>query len=115
MAANVEHRAIECSLKRRGDVTMDLSNFCARLTRGNEVPRQPLARLQIIFAIVPGAVQAKNWNSHGAIGTAFEHLLKYPFKLPRVAVRRESHDLVFVGIKIEPEMVGHQRVKYAQR
>src|SRR5580692_4123141 len=94
---------------------MDLRNLVARLASRHKVPRQPVARLQIVFALVPGAVQPENWNSNCAVWTAFEHLLKDALELPRVAVRRESHDLVFVGIKIEAEMIGYQRVENAER
>lgn len=71
----------------------------------------PLARLQIILALVAGSIQPKNWNPYGAIRTAFDRLAKKSFKMPWIAVWRQSHNFVFVGIEIEAKMVGDKRVK----
>src|SRR5271156_684770 len=115
MAADVENRAIQRRLKRCGNVAMGLRDLSVRLAKRYEVSRQPVARLQIVFAVVPGAVQTENWNSNCAVSTAFDNLLKNAFKLPRVAVWREPHDLVFVGIEIEAEMIRYQRVDNTER
>src|ERR1700683_2611462 len=115
MAADMENRAIQRRLKRCRNIAMDLSDLVARLAPRDEGARQPVARLQIIFALKPGAIQTQDWNSYCAVRTALDHLMKNTFKLPRVAVRRESHDLVFVRIENEPEMIRHQRIENPKR
>src|SRR5271170_87416 len=52
MTADMENRAIQCRLQSCGNITMSLGDVVAGLAPGNQVARQPVARLQVVLALV---------------------------------------------------------------
>ena len=82
MAADMENRAIQGRLQRCRDITMDLRNRRRPARAAASGSATASRAFAVIFALVAGAIETKNWNSDGAVGTAFEHLPKNAFKLP---------------------------------
>src|SRR5258705_9601592 len=73
------------------------------------------SRGPIVFPLVPRVINAQNRDSHRSVG-AQEYVLLKESSIPgRIAIRREAHDLVFVGVKIKAQVQSHQRVENPDR
>ena len=113
MLADVHHHALQALLQCRGHVFMVGVDGLVGSAARDQVLVEIRARGRVVFALFAGAVQLEHGNADGAVGAKLHGLGKKPAEARRVAVRREAHDLVLVGVEVEAEMEGDERVKNA--
>ena len=111
--ADMHHHPLQALLQRGGHVFMrGVDRLIGRATR-NQIFVEVGARGGVSFALFAGLIQLEHGNADGAIVLEFHGLLKEGAEARRIAVRREAHDFVFVGVEIEAEMEGDERVENA--
>ncbi len=81
----------------------------------NQMFFQVAPRRSVIFAIVARFIQPQNRNLDRAIRQQLHRLLEKVPIARGIAVRRQSHDFVFVGIEIESEMQRDHRIQNSDR
>ena len=78
-----------------------------------EVLVQVGAGRHVILAFLSRTVEPENRNSDRTIGTQLYSFLKESAEALRVAIGRQPHDLVFIGVEIETQMQRHQGIENA--
>jgi len=77
--------------------------------------REAGARREIVLALLARPVQAEQGDAHPAVGLELDRGFEKTAEPLRVPVGREPHDLVFVGVEVEPQVQRHDRVQDADR
>src|SRR5262245_6674311 len=101
MAANVKHRNFEPFLKRSGKITMAGCDFFITLPSRSELLFEETPRRYVVVALFPSAVQPQCGNADRSVVAKLDLSFEKSPVPGRIAVRRQSHDLVFIAIEIE--------------
>jgi hypothetical protein len=113
VSANMQHNSIETLLQGRRYIFMVLGDLRLGRSPGYEVLVQIGAGRQVILAFLSRAVEPQNRNSKRTIGAQLDRFLKESAETLRIAVRRQPHDLVFIGVEIEAQVQRHQGIQDA--
>src|SRR5262249_19074628 len=101
MAADVKHRHFKPFLKRSGKITVVVGDFFTTLPPRSELLFEETPSRRVVVALLSRAVQSQCRNTDGSIVAELDCSFE-KCSVPRgIAIRRESHDLVFIAIEIE--------------
>src|ERR1035437_8339497 len=93
---------------------MLLGDLCVGRSSGYEVFVQVGTGREISLAFLSRTIEPKNRNSKRTIGVQLDRLLKESAETLRVAIRRQPHDLVLIGVEIEAQVRSEEHTSELQ-
>ena len=111
--ADVEHHLVEAFLQGSGNVAMIVGRVAVGRAMRDQMLFEIAASGAVGFAIDAVVVELKDRNLDRAVVVEDHGLLEEMAIARGIAVGREAHDLVFVGIEIEAEMQRDDRIQDA--
>src|SRR5436309_11906729 len=93
---------------------MVAGDLVLRLARPNQAPFQIMPRRGIVFTLLPSPVLHQHRDANGAVLAQLDGLVEESSKTPRIAIRRQTHDLILVGVEIESQVERDQRIENSQ-
>ena len=109
----MEQDVVQAFLKRGGEIAMLVGDFRRRRAGRDQVRVQIVARGEIVFALVAGFVEAQHRDADRAIVAEGDFPREKIAEARGIAIGREAHDFVFVGIEVEAEMQRDERIENA--
>ena len=115
MAQHVQLAVLEHGLQRGGNVLVMLRDFGFRLAGRAKLLLQKFQYPAVCFPVQQGLVVCENRDDIGAIVLEFDELLHLVVIPPRVAIRRQSHHLVFIQSHVKTQIQCKDPIKNSQR
>src|SRR4051812_17683751 len=111
MTADMDHGSLETFLQRGRDIAMLVRDFFIGHTAFNERFIKMTPGRAIVLPLIARTIDSEDRYFYTAVRRQMNQFVKIrPIPLG-IAIGREPHDFVLVGIEIEPQMQGDKRIK----